>query len=144
MWRAVEPWRSDCWWVFFLGSQISDTHLPHVLIRTPICTISIGNLNSSGDDAMNQNIIEETNCILSRSSLTLTHRTWSTNKISVSVSRRRRRRRRSNGSVKEAIETVLFFFYNSITQALSKPHNLSSFKKFKPYPFDSCYVMFWW
>ena len=64
MWRVVEPWRSDWRWVFFLGSRISDTHLPHVLIWTPICTIGIGNLNSSSDDAMNQNIIEETNCIL--------------------------------------------------------------------------------
>ena len=74
-----------------------------------------------------------------RSSLTPTHRTWSTNKIFVSVSvskrrrrRRRRRRKRSNDSIKEAIEIVLFFFYNSITQAFLKPHNLSSLKKFKP------------
>nr|POF10256.1 putative xyloglucan 6-xylosyltransferase 5 [Quercus suber] len=64
MWKVVESWRLDWWWVFFLGSQISDTHLPHVLIRTPIHTIGIDNLSSSGDDAMNQNIIEETNCIL--------------------------------------------------------------------------------
>ena len=44
IWRVVKPWRLDWWWVFFLGSRISNTHLAHVLIRTPIRTIGIGNL----------------------------------------------------------------------------------------------------
>ena len=132
IWRVVKPWRLDWWWVFFLGSRISNTHLAHVLIRTPIRTIDIDNLSSFGNDAMTKTSSKKPTAYSPRSSLTPTHRTWSTNKIFVSVSKRRRRRRRSNGSIKEAIETVLFFFYNSITQALSKPHNLSSFKKFKP------------
>ena len=38
----------------------------------------------------------------------------------------------------------LFHVLKLIREAFSKPHNPSSFKKFKPKLFYTCYVIFWW
>ena len=143
IWRVVKPWRLDWWWVFFLLSNFEHPFGPcsHSDPNSHHRHWQLGHRRTRTSSKTQWTRTSSKKPIASspRSSLTPSHRTWSTNKISVSIfvskkrrRRRRKKKRRSNGSIKEPIETVLFFFYNSITQALSKPHNLSSLKKFKP------------